>query len=116
MRRKVLFSTLVGIVIAASIVYAIYDGSGRQVTATTTPVEVSGFTANMVTVYVTGTNSIYFLPNVGTNTLATRITAGTAMEIPGGASLTLNCMGMTHISRFSYRASVATTDAKFIMF
>ena len=96
--------------------YAIYDGYGRSVTATTTPVEISGFTANIVSVYVTGTNSIYTLPNVGTNTLATRITAGTAIEIPGGASFTFDGNGKTHIYRISYRSSVATTDVKFGMF
>jgi len=103
MKKSVILAMVGGImVLVASVALAIYgEGWGKILTATTTPQEVSGFTANKVSIYnPESTNAtVYCLANCATGTLAAAILGNTAIPIPGGTAWTFDCNGKQSIDR-----------------
>lgn len=84
-------------------------GWGGSVTATTAPVQATGFVANGVSVYNAGTNAVFALVNCSTGVLATRITAGSAIEIPANMSYTFDCQTKHSIWALCYATTNSTS-------
>ena len=85
---------------------------GKFGTATTVVQRLSGFTANSVSVYNAGTNNLLTVPNCPTNVFTTRVTAGTAIVVPGGKSFTYNSGGETSIDSLC----LATTNGTVLFY
>ena len=104
--KKVICVTAIALV--ASTVLAIYGtGWGKQATSTTAIGNVSGFSANSVSVLNEGTNDVFVLSNIATGAFATRMTAGTCIRIPSQATYTFDSGGKDSIANICH----ATTNA-----
>ena len=96
MKRRIGF--VVGVMMVLSVWGAIVlagmysSGWGQAVTVTTTPQQITGFEANLVSIYNSeSTNAVvYAAINATTGTLATAIAATNALCIPGGTSWTFD--------------------------
>jgi len=107
--------TLTAMVLVAGSALALFStGFGSRITATTTPAKLDGFTANQgALVNQDSTNYIFVLANTDTNTLATRITAGTAIPVPPNSSWTFDCNGKDHVYNICYATTNGTASADF---
>jgi len=82
-------------------------GYGEVVAVTNTHQRVDGFTANTVSLYNKGTNTVFALANCTTNQLGTRMAAGTAVPIASGVTYTFDARQQDHI----FAVCMATTNA-----
>ena len=89
MKRIIAVGVLV-IGLAASALALYKTGWGTETTSTTTVEQLSGFTANTVSLINNGSNTVYALSNTSTNEFATRLAAETCIPIPAGATWTWN--------------------------
>ena len=95
---------LAGVVLAATW----GTGEGKTLAATTTPQQLV-FTTTLNTVSVCNDDDadiLFVLVNCDTNTLATRIAAGTAIPVPAGKSYTFDAQGNAVMINLCY----ATTN------
>lgn len=86
-------------------------GEGSKIAATTSPALLTFTTTlNTVSVYNSdATNDLFVLVDCSTNTLATRITAGTALPIPAGSSYTFDAQGNASIGSLCYATTNGTS-------
>jgi len=113
MKRRILKMFLILVVLgAARLAIALYDtGYGSQLTATTVTGRMSGFTANMVSVYNNNsTNDFFFLLNCSTNTFNTRLAAGTTIRVAPASGITLNAGGQDSIESICYATTNLTAS------
>lgn len=98
---------LTGIVVAATW----RTGEGKILAATTTPAKFTWTNEifNTLSVYNSdATNTVFCLVNTTTNVLDTRMTAGTALPIPAGASYTFDAQAHGEISSICYATTNGT--------
>ena len=94
-------------ILTVAVAAAVYTtGYGRELTATTTSARVTGFTANSLSFFNQGTNTLHALVNCSTNTFDARLTAGTTVAIPADTAYTFSMATKRVISSFCY----ATTN------
>ena len=119
MKPRLIVIALIALILAGGLAVAqMYTtGFGTSATASTTHVQLKGFVANSVSVYNTDASEpVFALVNSTTNVLGTRITAGTAIEIPGQAAYTFDAAAHSSISSVSYATTNGTAAIKIAAF
>jgi hypothetical protein len=107
---KKLTALAIVLILATSLTtLAIYGtGWGKVVTVTPTAQQVSGFTANRLTVQVLNTSLVYVLANTTATELTNRVAAGTAIAVTNGTPFTFDAQGKDSISSISLYTVAAT--------
>jgi hypothetical protein len=108
MKKMLIAIAIVGLM--GAVVWAVSNGFGKTLSVTSASQQVTGFTANLVSVYNDkgSASVVYALVNCETGTLDTAVASNTAVCIPPGMAFTFDTRQKGLIDRICFESASGT--------